>query len=85
MMAGRLIHERCHEKTNNVVFNRSDTNQPVQTQNMARSLKFWFYKVEEQYYPCNENKGAHQLGSYCKANLRLCLRICREANFDMGD
>ena len=31
-----------HEKTDNVRFpNRSDTNQSVQSQKMARSLKFW--------------------------------------------
>ena len=33
---------------------RSDTNRPVQSQKMARSLKFWIYKVEELYYPCSE-------------------------------
>ena len=27
------------------------------------------------YYPCSENKGADQLSSYCKADLRLCFRM----------
>ena len=31
---------------------RSDTNRPVQLQEMARSLKFWIQKEEELYYPC---------------------------------
>ena len=26
---------------------------------------------------CSENKGADQLGSYCKAELRLYFRLCR--------
>ena len=38
--------------------NKSDTNQAVQAQKVARGLKFWIYKVEELYYPCSENKGA---------------------------
>ena len=35
------IFEPPRGKTNNVVFNRSDTNRPVQSQMMARGLKFW--------------------------------------------
>ena len=27
------------------------------------------------YYQCSENKGADQLRSYCKTDLRLCFRI----------
>ena len=38
-----------------------DTNQPVQSQKMARSLKFQIQLVEELYYPCSENKDADQL------------------------
>ena len=30
----------------------------------------------ELYYSCSENKGADQLRSHCKADLRLCFRIC---------
>ena len=51
---------------------RSDTNQAVQAQKMARGWKFWIYKVEELYYPCSENKGADQLRSYCEADL-ICI------------
>ena len=29
------------------------------------------------YYPCSENKGADQLRSYCKADLRFYFRISR--------
>ena len=40
--------------------NRSDTNQPVQAQKRARSLKFRILVEEELYYPSSENKGADQ-------------------------
>ena len=40
--------------------NWSDTNQAVQSQKQARSLKFRI-KEEEVHYPCSENKGADQL------------------------
>ena len=55
----------------------SDTNQAVQSQKMARSLKFQIYKVEGLYYLCSENKGADQLRGYREADLRLCFRICK--------
>ena len=48
--------------------NRLDTNQVVQSQKMARGWKFWFKKVVELYYPCNKNKDAYELGSYCTAD-----------------
>ena len=53
--------------------NRSDTNRAMQAQKMARRLKFriYMYEEEELYYPCCENKGADQLGSYCEADQRL--------------
>ena len=57
--------------------NRSDTNQPVQAQKRARSLKLQIYVEEELYYPSSENKGADQLRGYREADLRLCFRICR--------
>ena len=57
--------------------NRSDTNQAVQSQKQARSLKFQIKEEEGLYFPCSENKGADQLRSYCEADLRLCFRICR--------
>ena len=62
---------------------RSDTNQPVQSQKIARSLKFGMNEEEKLYYPYSENKGADQLRSnadqlrsYCEADLRLCFRLC---------
>ena len=61
-----LLHEPRHEKTNVLVSTWSDTNQAVQLQKMARSLKFQIQKVEGMYYLCSENKG------YREANLRLC-------------
>ena len=57
--------------------NRSDTNQAVQAQKMARGWKFWIKKVEQQYYPCSENKGADQLRSNCEADLSLCFHMCK--------
>ena len=39
----------------------SHTNQAVQPQKMARSLKFGIYEVEGLYFLCSENKGAAQL------------------------
>ena len=64
--------------------NRSDTNQPVQLQKQARSLKFWSYVEEELYYPSSENKGADQLRGYREADLRLCFRLCRLLVFPRG-
>ena len=52
--------------------NRSDINQAVQAQKMARSLKFWIKKVDELYYPCSENKGADQLRGNSEAHQLLC-------------
>ena len=53
---------------------RSDTNQTVQTQKIARSLKFRLNEEEGLYYPFSENKGADQLRGYREADLRLCFR-----------
>ena len=58
---------------------RSDINQPVQSQKIDGSLKFWLYVEEELYYPCSENKGADQLRNYCQAYLRLCFRMCKKS------
>ena len=38
----------------------------VQSQKIARGLKFLTYEVEGLYYPCSE------------ADLRLCFRICKK-------
>ena len=51
---------------------RSETNQAVQPQKMAKGLKFRFYVVEGLYYQYSENKGA---------DLRLCFRICKKPVF----
>ena len=64
--------------------NRSDTNQAVQSQKQARSLKFWTLVEEELYYPSSENKGADQLLGYREADLRLCFRLCRLLVFPWG-
>ena len=64
--------------------NRSNTNQAVQSQKQARSLKF-FGKVEEElYYSSSENKGTDQLRVNCEADLRLCFRLCRLLVFPWG-
>ena len=57
--------------------NRSVTNQAVQSQKQARSLKFRISVEEELYYSSSENKGADQLRGYREADLRLCFRLCR--------
>ena len=66
-----FIIEQLHENQQFGFPTRSDTNQPVQSQKQARSLKFWI-KVEGMYYPCSENKDADQLCKYCTADLHLC-------------
>ena len=50
---------------------RIDTNQAVQSQKMARGLKFPIYVVERLYYQYSENKGADQLRGYREADLHL--------------
>ena len=64
--------------------NRSGTNQAVQSQKRARSLKFWIQVEEEVYYPCSENKGADQLRGYRKADLPLCFHLFRLLVFPRG-
>ena len=58
-----------------------DTNHAIPLQKTARGLKFWSKEVEGLYYPCSENKGAHQLRGYREADLRLCFRICKMCVF----
>ena len=64
--------------------NRFDTNQAVQSQKQARSLKFWIWIVEELYNPWSKNKGADQLRGYSEADLRLCFCLCRLLVFPQG-
>ena len=49
---------------------RSDSYRAVQPQKIARGLKFWIYKEEGLYNLCSENKGADQLRSYYKAQMK---------------
>ena len=70
-----LLMSRIMRKPTMWFSNRSDTNWFVPSQKMARSFKFWIYKVEELYYRCSKNKGADQLRGYQEADLRLCFRI----------
>ena len=60
---------------------RSDSNQAVQLQKMARGLKLRIKEVEGLYYTCSENKGAGQLCGYREADLRLCFRIYKKPVF----
>ena len=46
-----------------------------------RSFKFRISEEEKLYYPCSGNKGADQLRSYCKADMRLCFRIGKNPVF----
>ena len=63
--------------------NRSDTNQAVQAQNMARAWKFRSQEEEALYYPSSENEGADQLCNYytddirfsCKRTSGVCFSI----------
>ena len=48
---------------------------------MARDLKFHIYEVEGLYDLCSENKGADQLRGNREADLRLCLRKCKNPVF----
>ena len=62
---------------------RSDTNQAVQPQRMARGLKFQIYVVEGLYFLCSENKGADQLCGYPQANLAPLFLHMQKAGFLM--
>ena len=56
---------------------RSDTNQTIQPQKVARGLKFWILDLEFFYYHFCENKGADQLRSDHVGDLRLCFCISK--------
>ena len=53
----------------------SNTNQPVQSHQKARSCKFRIKVEEGLYYLSSKNKGADQLCSNYTADLHLCFRI----------
>ena len=57
------------------VLTRSDTNQPVESQKIARSFKFQMKEEEGFYYPCSENQGTDKLCGYREARLRLFFHI----------
>ena len=61
----------------------SSTNWAVQSQKLARSLKFWIQKEKGLYYPCSENKGVDQMCRYCTADLRLCFGFGKKIGFLM--
>ena len=63
----------CMRKPTIWVSDQVDTNQPVQSQKIARSLKFRMKEEEGLCYPCSKNKGADQLRGYREAGLHLCL------------
>ena len=49
---------------------RSDINQPVPSQDKARSLKFQIWDENLVHYPGSKNKG-----TYCTTDLCLCFHI----------
>ena len=62
---------------------RSDTNQAVQPQKMARGLKFRNLDVEVLYHLYSKNNGADQLCGYRTADLCLCFSHMQKAGFLM--
>ena len=67
-------------------------NPAVQSQKMARSLKFQiFYQVEELYYVSSENKGADQLHGYRAVDLTFVFTYAKTGflmprlKFDQAD
>ena len=77
-----ISHEpRCEENRSSGFPTRSDTNRAVQSQKMARDLKFRIKEVGELYYLHSENKGADQLCGHRTADLRLCFHICKKPVF----
>ena len=69
------------ENLSSVFQTRSDTNWAVQTQKMARGLKFWNEEEEGFNYLCREYKGADQLRGYHAADLRFCFCIHKKQVF----
>ena len=70
-------YEPQREKTNALVSDQIDINQALQSQKMARGLKFRIKEVEGLYYLCSENKGANQLRNYRQADLHLCFAYAK--------
>ena len=66
------LNEPRREKRSSGFTTRSDTNRPVQSQKMARSLKFWIEVEKGLCYPSCENKCADQL-RFVEAGLCFCI------------
>ena len=60
---------------------RSDTNQAVQQQKMARGFQFRILEVEGLFYPSSENKGSDQLRGNRASDLSLCFHTCEKQVF----
>ena len=67
--------QQHHEQT------RSDTNQAVHRQKIARGVEFSIKKVEKLHYLCSENKGVDQLHGYRAADQQLCFCIFKKQVF----
>ena len=77
-----VIYKPLNEKTCLWSFlTRSDTNQAIQSQKMARSLKFRIQKVKRLYdlCTCSKKKDAEQLHGYLTTDLHLCFCICKKS------
>ena len=71
-MYGITIYEpRCEKKQSSGFPTRSDTNQAIQSQKMARGLKLCIYEVEGLYYPCSEKTKA--LISFAVTGKLICV------------
>ena len=68
------LFEPVIEKTN---LGSDQVRHKLDSHKMVRGLKSCIKVEEGLYYPFSENKGADQLCSHCKADLRLCFCICR--------
>ena len=63
------------------VFGVSNQVRALQSQKMARCVKFRIQEVEGLYCPRSKNKGAVQLHGYHEADLRPCFGICKKSVF----
>ena len=78
MEGGYFKYDPSHEKTR-ILWIRSGTNWPVQSQKQVRISKIRIQKSEivlSFFFFC-ENKDADRLCRYCTADLRLWFRLCR--------
>ena len=74
-IAGIILNEPVHEKTNNLGFRPGLTQTSLYShRSMLEASNFGFTKKKDTYYPCSENKGAYELRGYREADLRLYFR-----------